>query len=118
MTIASLLFQYYYTHTRCCNYYLSSFRGRTYFEKLIAEHPKRLDIWGQYIDVLLNGYKASQIPVSTIRELFEKATSLRHFKPRQMKYLFTRWLSFERLIESVEGEEHVQEKAREYVHSF
>lgn len=91
------------------------FRGRTYFEKIISEHPKRTDVWAQYIDALIGAHKNNSLSETTIREIFEKATSRKSSKPRQMKYLLTRWLEFEKSIGSIKGSEHVQQKARAYV---
>ncbi|KAF8821185.1 pre-rRna processing protein [Cardiosporidium cionae] len=98
--------------------YGSMERGQTYFNKLLAEHPKRTDLWFQFLDAHVAAYTSprgtSTLTVGAIRELFERITSLT-FKPRVMKLFFTRWLSFEKDYGDVAGQQSVQEKARLYV---
>lgn len=98
--------------------YGSTERGCTYFDKLLAEHPKRTDIWGQYFDALLGAVKSRKMSVTAARAIFEKPTGMtRTFKPRQMKFFFTRWLAFEHTVGSEESQQRVQEEARSYVES-
>ncbi|KAF8819932.1 pre-rRna processing protein [Cardiosporidium cionae] len=69
-------------------------RGQTYFNKLLAEHPKRTDLWFQFLDAHIAAYtsprETSALTIEAIREVFERVTSLK-FKPRVMKLFFTRY---------------------------
>ena len=99
-------------------------RGRTYYEKLLAEHPKRTDIWLLYIEqeicLLRRASKTEKdnIVYSTqlelLRLLFSRAAAL-PLKPHKMKSIFSKWLSFEKQYGSINSQQEVQQKAAEYV---
>ncbi|PHJ22694.1 pre-rrna processing protein [Cystoisospora suis] len=92
-------------------------RGQTYFEKLLAEHPKRTDIWSQYLDAHIAAHTPPRCVspnLQSIRVLFERMTSL-NLKLRKMKFFFTRWLIFEKQHGTPETQTLVRAKAREYV---
>lgn len=84
-------------------------RGRTIFEGILSNYPKRVDIWGVYIDMELKLGDHS-----AIRNLFEKATTL-NLSSKKMRYFFERYLKFEREHGTKEKVAHVREKARQYV---
>ena len=84
-------------------------RGRTIFEELLANNPKRVDIWNIYLDM-----EEKTKEVKTIRHLYERATSL-NLSSKKMKFFFKRWLNFEKKVGDDEAVEHVKQKAREYV---
>ncbi|PFH35246.1 hypothetical protein BESB_061330 [Besnoitia besnoiti] len=94
-------------------------RGQTYFEKLLAEHPRRTDIWSQYLDAHIAANTPPRcVPANlqSIRVLFERTTSLQ-LKLRKMKFFFTRWLIFEKQHGTVETQARVRSKARDFVQS-
>ncbi|CBZ54325.1 hypothetical protein NCLIV_047560 [Neospora caninum Liverpool] len=94
-------------------------RGQTYFEKLLAEHPKRTDIWSQYVDAHIAAHTPPRcVPANlqSIRVLFERTTSLQ-LKLRKMKFFFTRWLGFEKQHGTAETQARVRAKARQFVQS-
>ncbi|KFG42904.1 pre-rRNA processing protein [Toxoplasma gondii p89] len=94
-------------------------RGQTFFEKLLAEHPKRTDIWSQYVDAHIAAHTPPRcVPANlqSIRVLFERTTSLQ-LKLRKMKFFFTRWLDFEKQHGTAETQARVRAKAREFVQS-
>ena len=84
-------------------------RGRTMFEGILRNYPRRTDIWSVYID-----QEIKQGDIQRIRALFERSTHL-DLNAKSMKFLFKRYLDFERS----EGEEdkikHVKQRAMEYV---
>lgn len=84
-------------------------RGRTIFEGIVSNYPKRVDIWGIYIDMELKLGDHS-----AIRNLFEKVTTL-NLSSKKMRYFFERYLKFEREYGTKETVAHVREKARQYV---
>ncbi|XP_053992698.1 uncharacterized protein LOC128883874 [Hylaeus volcanicus] len=91
-------------------------RGRTYFEKLLDEYPKRTDLWGQYYDALITAVKNKKLSVSSCGPLFHKPIAMTNlFKPRQMKYFFSRWLAFETSYGTEESRAHVMQQAENYV---
>jgi rRNA biogenesis protein RRP5 len=49
-----------------------------------------------------------------IRNLFERATHMQ-LPPKKMKFLFKRFLDFEKVHGDATGVEHVKQAAREYV---
>jgi rRNA biogenesis protein RRP5 len=79
------------------------------FEGMLRNFPKRLDLWSVYIDQeIAQGEKAR------IRALFERATAMQ-LPPKKMKFLFKRYLNFEREHGTAADVEHVKRKAMEYV---
>lgn len=136
MIISAARFEYKYSNKE---------RGKAYFEKLIAEFPKRSDIWFTYLDVhissLLKDNKHSEVTeneiienekigkrrkgkkkfstseLESVRNIFERFCALK-FKPRVMKLIFTKWLFFERNHGSPYHEKMVQQKAFDYVESL
>ncbi|TPX37287.1 hypothetical protein SeLEV6574_g07938, partial [Synchytrium endobioticum] len=84
-------------------------RGRTIFEGIVSNYPKRVDIWNVFIDMeRLAG------DVDAIRRLFERVIKLK-VSSKKMKYFFKRYLEFEKSIGSGQGVEHVREAAKAYV---
>lgn len=86
-------------------------RGRTLFEKMLRDYPKRTDLWSIYIDqeIRLGDVEAS-------RALFEKATCL-SLPPKKIKFLLKKYLEFEKAQNDDEKIEYVKRKALEYVES-
>ncbi|KAL0094591.1 hypothetical protein J3Q64DRAFT_1844994 [Phycomyces blakesleeanus] len=84
-------------------------RGRTIFEGVLGNYPKRVDLWNIYLDMeIKEGDK------ELIRRLFERVTSLK-FSSKKMKSLFKKWLQYESANGSEADIEHVKEKALAYV---
>ena len=60
-------------------------RGRTIFEGILSNYPKRVDIWSIYLDMeLKHGDQTA------IRKLFETVTSLQ-LSSKKMKFFFKRY---------------------------
>ena len=64
-------------------------RGRTIFEGLVNSFPKRIDLYNVLLDLETKLNDKEQI-----RGLFERIFT-RKLKPKQAKYFFKRWLTFE-----------------------
>ncbi|KAE8649759.1 rRNA biogenesis protein RRP5 [Cucumis sativus] len=84
-------------------------RGRSMFEGILREYPKRTDLWSIYLDQEIRlGDK------DMIRALFERAISL-SLAPKKMKFLFKKYLEYEKSVGDEERIESVKQKALEYV---
>lgn len=68
--------------------------GRTMFEGIINNYPKRMDIWAIYMDMEI---KYGQGNVTQARHLFERclANPLVQKKPKKMKLAFQKYMEFE-----------------------
>jgi len=86
-------------------------RGRTILENVLANYPKRVDLWNVYLDQELRVGNHE-----VIRSLFERCTAL-NLSSKKMKYFFKRYLEFEKTEGDADTVEHVKKKAREYVES-
>ena len=73
--------------------------GRTMFEGIVSNYPKRMDIWSIYMDmeVKYGGGKANQ---AQARHLFERCLSLPEIskKPKKMKLVFRKYMEFENAL--------------------
>lgn len=59
--------------------------GRTTFESIVSNYPKRTDIWNVYLDIEIKyGSKDST------RNLFDRCINLK-LKPRKMKFFFKKY---------------------------
>ena len=82
-------------------------RARTVFEKLVASHPKRWDIWSRYLDQEIRRKNLNES-----RTLFERVQSQR-WHSKRMKALYKRWYDFE--AENDGDVERVAALARQYI---
>lgn len=86
-------------------------RGRVLFEELLNSFPKRTDLWHVYVDrEVKSGNKAEA------RQLFQRLTAAK-FSAQNMKTVFKKYLAFEMANGSVDQQEAVKLKARDYVNS-
>ncbi|KAJ9644935.1 rRNA biogenesis protein rrp5 [Knufia peltigerae] len=88
-------------------------RGRTLFEGLLAEYPKRLDLFNVILD-----QEEKLGDQEKVRETYERVLGVK-LKPEQAKHFFKRWVKFEekrgggsRKVEEVQA--RAAEWAREY----
>lgn len=86
-------------------------RGRTMFEQLLSEFPKRADLWNVYLDQELTQSKPN---VQHIRRIYQRITS-RKFSSKIIKNFFKRFLEFEREFGDESSVESVKQSAMEYV---
>ncbi|KAJ3336879.1 rRNA biogenesis protein rrp5 [Gonapodya sp. JEL0774] len=88
-------------------------RGRTIFEGVLGNYPKRVDLWSVYLDMEISRVG----DVDTIRRLFERVIHMK-FSSKKMKFLFTRYLDFEKKHGTEETVQHVKGEAMRYVESI
>ncbi|MBA0650878.1 hypothetical protein Goklo_018256, partial [Gossypium klotzschianum] len=86
-------------------------RGRSMFEGVLREYPKRTDLWSIYLD-----QEIRLGDEDVIRALFERAISL-SLPPKKMKFLFKKYLDYEKSRGDEERIESVKRKAMDYVES-
>lgn len=83
-------------------------RGRSLFEGLIADVPKRIDLWNVYIDQEMKAGDKEKV-----EGLFERAI-VKKLTRKQAKFFFNKWLQFEEAQNDSKAEEYVKSKAIEY----
>ncbi|EPY49902.1 U3 snoRNP-associated protein Rrp5 [Schizosaccharomyces cryophilus OY26] len=84
-------------------------RGRTVFEGLLSNYPKRLDLWNVLIDM-----EIKQGDTAIVRRLFERVLASK-LSTKKAKFIFKKWLTYEKEIGDNKGVEAVKQKALEYV---
>ncbi|GJP36935.1 hypothetical protein CLOM_g21396 [Closterium sp. NIES-68] len=84
-------------------------RGRTLFESILRNFPKRTDLWITYID-----QEVRVGDMAAVRRLFERVVSL-DLPPKKMKSLLKKYLDFETAHGTQEQVAHVKARAVEYV---
>jgi len=86
-------------------------RGRTVFETLLSQWPKRLDLWNVLLDL-----EMKQGDKEIIRRLFERVTGGgTNLKARKAKFFFKKWLEWEGKSGDKKSQERVKALAAEYV---
>lgn len=90
-------------------------RGRTLFEGVLASFPKKIDVWSVYLDMELKvARRSGNANQATIRQIFERALQLK-LSSKKMKFLFKRYLQYEKQMGDAESQAHVKELAQNYV---
>ena len=87
-------------------------RGRTVFETLLSQWPKRLDLWNVLLDLeIKKGDK------EVVRRLFERVTGSGgpHLKARKAKFFFKKWLEWEVKSGNAKAQQRVKALAAECV---
>lgn len=82
--------------------------GRSRFELILREYPKRTDLWSVYLD-----QEIRLGDTDVIRALFDRVTCL-SLPPKKMKFLFKKYLAYEKSQGDRERMELVMQKATEY----
>ncbi|XDT23004.1 S1 domain profile [Nakaseomyces glabratus] len=85
-------------------------RGRSLFEGLLADAPKRIDIWNVYLDQEIK----QKDNKSRVEELFERVIKMKITR-KQAKFFFNKWLQFEESNNDEKMTDYVKAKASEYV---
>jgi len=70
--------------------------GRTMFEGVVTNYPKRMDVWSIYMDMEIK-YGGGKDRASQARHLFERCLALDEIKkkPKKMKLVFRKYMEFE-----------------------
>ncbi|KAL3237688.1 Rrp5p [Nakaseomyces bracarensis] len=88
-------------------------RGRSLFEGLLADAPKRIDIWNVYLDQEIKLKENKQ----RVEDLFERVITKKITK-KQAKFFFNKWLQFEESQNDEKKADYVKAKAAEYATKF
>lgn len=83
-------------------------QGRSLFEGLLSDVPKRVDLWNVYID--------QEIKINNkvkVDELFERVVE-KKLTRKQAKFFFAKWLSFEETHGDEKSQDYVKAKAAEF----
>lgn len=83
-------------------------RGRSLFEGLLADAPKRIDLWNVYLDQEIKGGDKKKV-----EGLFERVIAGKITR-KQAKFFFNKWLQFEEAQKDDKSAEYVKAKAIEY----
>ncbi|KAH7476596.1 rRNA biogenesis protein RRP5 [Phytophthora ramorum] len=86
-------------------------KARTIFEGILANYPKRMDLWNVYLDKEIKFGD-----VALVRALFERLLAM-EFSAKKMKFLFKKYLQFEQDQGDDEHVEHVKQLAKDFVAS-
>jgi len=86
-------------------------RGKTMYEKLVLNHPKRIDLWSSYTDQLVRVGD-----ISATRVLYNRIATL-GLQAKKMKPLFGKWLEFEKIHGTDEQQGIVKQAALQYLNS-
>lgn len=84
-------------------------QGRSLFEGLVADAPKRIDLWNVYLDQEIRANDKAKV-----ESLFERAVAKKLTK-KQAKFFFTKWLKYEEDQGDEKSSARVKAKAAEYV---
>jgi rRNA biogenesis protein RRP5 len=89
--------------------------GRTMFEGIVSNFPKRMDIWSIYMDmeVKYGGENNKQ----QARHLFERCLANEHIqkKPKKMKLVFQKYMEFEMQAGNKKNVEKLKQRVEEYL---
>jgi len=89
--------------------------GRTMFEGIVNNYPKRMDIWAIYMDMEVKyGGKENQ---QQARHLFERCLKNEQImkKPKKMKLVFQKYMEFEMQHGSKKNVDKLKERVEEYL---
>ncbi|GMF45158.1 unnamed protein product [Phytophthora fragariaefolia] len=86
-------------------------KARTIFEGILANYPKRMDLWNVYLDKEIK-FGA----VALVRALFERLLAM-DFSAKKMKFLFKKYMQFEQDQGDNKHVEHVKQLAKDFVAS-
>ncbi|KAH3898887.1 related to rRNA biogenesis protein RRP5 [Saccharomycodes ludwigii] len=86
-------------------------QGRSLFEGLLADAPKRIDLWNVYIDQEVKVGSDKQ----KVEDLFERVFKNKKITRKQAKFFFKKWLEFEDSKGDEKAAEYVKAKAIDFV---
>lgn len=85
-------------------------KARTIFEGILANYPKRMDLWNVYLDKEVK----FGTNVDLVRSLFERLIAM-DFSAKKMKFLFKKYLQYEHEHGDDDSVEHVKQLAKNFV---
>lgn len=84
-------------------------KGRSIMERILQENPRRTDLWSVYLD-----QEVAHGDQNRARALYERCIHLT-LPPKKMKFLFKKYLEYEKKHGDEAHVESVKKKAMEYV---
>lgn len=84
-------------------------RGRSLFDKLLNDYPRRFDFWNVYIDEEIKFGDENHV-----RALFKRILNIK-LKDNQTKLIFRKWIEYEISSGHEEKKEEILKLARQYV---
>lgn len=81
-------------------------QGRSLFEGLISDKPKRFDLWNVYIDQEIKLNEKQKV-----EELFERLFT-KKLSNKQKKFFFSKWLQFEERLNDEKACNYIKAKAK------
>ena len=94
--------------------------GRTIMTGLLANYPRRFDLWSVFIDLEIKEDEADSIRYDFVsgtanaRRLFQKVLAMK-MSTKKAKFFFKKWLQWETESGDAVGVEDVKRRAKEYV---
>jgi rRNA biogenesis protein RRP5 len=89
-------------------------RGRTVFEGLIDAHKNGFDLWDQYLAQEISLANGDRGDAENVRRLFERMSKTK-MKPKRAKFVFKKWLAWEKEKGRDKNLAKVKALAEEYV---
>lgn len=86
-------------------------RGKTIYETILGNYPKRTDLWSVYVDSVV---KAGDMDAA--REILERMIQL-NLPPKKMKFIFKKYMDFETNNGDQFKVDRIRKKALDYVES-
>jgi len=89
--------------------------GRTMFEGIVNNYPKRMDIWSIYMDMEIKyGGKEN---AQQARHLFERclANEFIQKKPKKMKLVFRKYMEYENALGNQKNIDKLRQRVEEYL---
>lgn len=87
-------------------------QGRSLFEGLLSDVPKRIDLWNVYIDQEIKAGDNKKVD-----DLFERVVE-RKLTKKQAKFFFAKWLTYEEQHGDEKSQDYVKAKAAEYAQTL
>ncbi|TRY68763.1 hypothetical protein TCAL_11652 [Tigriopus californicus] len=84
-------------------------RGKTLFETIVGNYPRRVDLWNVYVDLLVKHDEKANA-----RVIFERMIQL-NLQPKRMKSIFKKYIEFEEQENNPQAVDQIRKKALEYV---
>jgi len=94
--------------------------GRTMFEGVVSNYPKRMDIWAIYMDMEVKygaGANGKGSNVVQARHLFERCLSNKEIqhKPKKMKLAFRKYMEFEASLGNEKQLDSLRTRVNDYL---
>lgn len=88
--------------------------GRTMFEGIVTNYPKRMDIWSIYMDMEM---KYGEGNATQARHLFERCLNNESIqkKPKKMKLVFQKYMEYENKLGNKNNLQKIRERVEEYL---